>query len=152
MNWIFEKNIVTIDTLPDGAVGFIYIITHIPSGRFYIGKKQLNSIRTKKLGKKELLVIKEARKLERKGGRLPTKKKVVSDSDWETYYSSNDKIKEMVMDGKSDEFSREIIRYCFSTKSLSYWEVYYQFKYDVLNNENSYNDNISGKFFRKDIL
>jgi hypothetical protein len=33
---------------------------------------------------------------------------------------------------------------------MSYWEVYYQFELKVLHIE-SYNDNIIGKFFRKDI-
>ena len=83
--------------------------------------------------------------------RTPLKKKVRKVSDWETYYSSNDWIKEQVKEGKRDEFKREIIQFCNSKKSLSYYEVYWMFKYDVLSDENSLNSNILGKFFPKDL-
>jgi hypothetical protein len=135
MNWLFENKDVINDSVPDGAVGFVYMITHMPTGKFYIGKKSLTST---------------TRKPPLKG---KTRKRVITkESDWQTYYSSNDEIKEMVKSGKSDEFKREIIRFCFSKKSLSYWEVYYQFKYDVLADDASYNSNIAGKFFHRDIL
>jgi hypothetical protein len=40
----------------------------------------------------------------------------------------------------------------FSTKKqMSYWETYYQFKFEVLHGENSYNDQIAGKWYRKDV-
>lgn len=151
MDWSYENNIVTEDTIPDGAVGFVYKIIHIATDKFYIGKKALASVRRIKLGKKELQLIKDARKLEKKGGRLPSKKTVRKDSGWVDYYSSNTTIQEMVKDGKADEFKREIIKFCFSKKSLSYWELYYMFKHNVLGDENSYNDNISGTYYRKDL-
>lgn len=151
MDWSYENITVTEDTIPDGAVGFVYKITHIPTNKFYIGKKALASVRRVKLGKKELQLIKDARKLEKKGGRLPSKKTVRKDSGWVDYYSSNTTIQEMVKDGKADEFQRDIIRFCFSKKALTYWELYYMFKYDVLANENSFNDNIEGRYFRKDL-
>lgn len=150
MNWIYQHNEVTRDTLPEGAVGFIYRIVHIPTGKYYIGKKQLESTRNVKLSKKALAILKEART--GKGGRLPSKKRVVSESDWQNYYSSNAEIKQMVSDGKAAEFSREIIKYCFSLKSLGYWETYYLFTNNVLADDNCYNSNISGRYFRKDLI
>ena len=152
MNWLQNGAEVTEDIIPDEAVGFIYMITHVPSGKYYIGKKSLESVRTVKIGKRELLKIKEERKAVGMGGRAPLKKKVRKASDWEKYHSSNEWINEQVKEGKADEFKREIIQFCNSKKSLSYYEVYWMFKYDVLLDDNCLNGNISGKFYRKDLV
>jgi hypothetical protein len=151
MSWIFADKLVTVDDIPENAHGFIYRIVHIPTGRFYIGKKSLTSSRTKKIGKRELVKIKEERKANGISGRLPSKRVVKSDSDWMDYFSSNEWIKGEVKAGKSDEFSREILQFCHSKKNLSYWETWWQFHYDVLNNENSLNDNVGGRYYRKDV-
>lgn len=152
MNWLYENKEVTEEVIPEDAAGFVYMITHIPTGKYYIGKKNLESVRTVKIGKRELARIKEERKAAGIGGRAPLKKKVRKVSDWETYYSSNDWIKEEVKQGKESEFKRQIIQFCNSKKSLSYYEVYWQFKYNVLSDENSLNSNILGKFFPKDLV
>lgn len=151
MNWLYKGSEISENDIPDDSIGFIYKIVHIPSGKFYIGKKSLSSKRRVKLGKRELQRMKEERKELGVSGRLPIKKTVIKSSDWLDYYSSSDWIKEEVKSGNQTQFSREIIQFCTSKKSLSYWEVYWQFKYDVLSNEQSLNDNINGKWFRKDL-
>lgn len=135
MNWLYNELIVTEEMIPIGAIGFVYIITHIPTGKFYIGKKSLTQTRRLKplKGKVRKRVVRKA-------------------SDWETYYSSNEWIKQQIKEGKSEEFKREIIEFCFSKKTLSYLEVFHQFKHNVLTNENSINENILGKFFRRDTI
>jgi hypothetical protein len=152
MNWLQNNNEVIEDLIPEEAVGFIYMITHIPTGKYYIGKKSLESVRNVKIGVRELKKLKEERKTAGIGGRPPLKKKVRKASDWKKYYSSNDWINEQVKEGKESEFKREIIQFCNSKKSLSYYEVYWMFKYDVLSDENCLNGNISGKFYRKDLV
>jgi hypothetical protein len=152
MNWLHENLEITEEVIPEEAVGFIYMITHIPTGKYYIGKKSLESVRNVKIGVRELKKLKEERKAVGMGGRPPLKKKVRKTSDWEKYYSSNEWINEQVKEGKENEFRREIIQFCNSKKSLSYYEVYWMFKYDVLSDENSLNGNISGKFYRKDLV
>jgi hypothetical protein len=152
MSWHLGDKEVTEDYIPDEAVGFVYKITHIPTGKYYIGKKSLESIRTVKIGVRELKKLKEERKAAGIGGRAPLKKKVRKASDWEKYYSSNEWIIEQVKEGKETEFKREIIQFCNSKKSLSYYEVYWMFKYDVLSDDNCLNGNISGKFYRKDLV
>ena len=134
MSWNFKGNIVTEENTPEGAVGFVYKIVHIPTGKFYIGKKSLTQTRRLKplKGKVRKRVVRKA-------------------SDWEKYYSSNEWIKEQVKAGKAEDFEREIIQFCFSKKSLTYWEVWWQFKLDVLMDPQSINENLMGKFFRKDI-
>lgn len=150
-NWLCENKEINEELIPEDAVGFIYMITHNPSGKYYIGKKSLESVRNVKIGVRELAKIKEERKAAGMGGRAPLKKKVRKASDWEKYYSSNAWINEQVKEGKQDEFKREMIQFCKSKKSLSYYEVYWMFKYDVLSDENCLNGNISGKWFRKDL-
>jgi hypothetical protein len=134
VSWKFNGNIVTEENTPEGAVGFVYKIIHLPTGKYYIGKKSLTQTRRLKplKGKVRKRVVKKA-------------------SDWEKYYSSNEWIKQQIKEGKEEEFVRVIIQFCFSKKSLTYWEVWWQFKEDVLNNPLSINENIIGKFFRKDI-
>jgi hypothetical protein len=152
MSWFLGDKEVSEDLIPEEAVGFVYKIIHIPTGKYYIGKKSLESVRTVKIGKRELQKIKEERKAAGIGGRAPLKKKVRKSSDWEKYYSSNDWINEQIKEGKESEFKREIIQFCNSKKGLSYYEMYWMFKYDVLSDENALNGNILGKFFAKDLV
>lgn len=135
MSWLYEGNIVTEEHVPIGSVGFVYKIIHTPTGRYYIGKKSLTATR-------RLPPLKGKKR----------KRIVTKSSDWEKYYSSNDWIKEQVKEGKADEFSREIIQYCFSKKSLTYYEIYWQFHYNVLADDNAINENLMGKFYRRDLL
>ena len=89
-----HKEIETISDFPENTHGFVYRITHKPSGKTYIGKKVLYYERNKRLGKKELIILKE----ERKGipGRLPTKKKVITESNWPVYWGSNKPLLKLV--------------------------------------------------------
>ena len=134
MSWKFKGNIVTEENTPEGAIGFVYKIIHTPTGKCDIGKKSLTATRRLKplKGKVRKRVVKKA-------------------SDWEKYYSSNEWIKSEVKEGREGDFEREIIQFCFSKKSLTYWEVWWQFKLDVLADPQSINENLMGKFFRKDI-
>lgn len=150
-NWLWNGNDVTENVIPESAVGFIYMIEHIPTGKYYIGKKSLESVRNIVIGKRELQRIREERKLAGIRGSLPKKKKVRKPSDWAKYYSSNDWIKEQITEGNVNDFRRTIIQFCYSKKSLSYYEVHWMFHYDVLSDENSLNGNISGKWYRRDL-
>jgi hypothetical protein len=152
LNWLYKNKEINLDDIPENAVGFVYKIIHNPTGKYYIGKKSLESVRTVKIGKRELEKIKAERKELRLRGSAPKKKTVRKISDWETYYSSNEWINEEVKRGKTGEFSREILQFCNSKKALSYYEVEWMFRCDVLRDENSLNGNISGKWFRKDLV
>lgn len=143
MNWLYEnKEVIDISQLPDTAVGFVYKITNIETGKFYIGKKSLASVTNKLLTKKEQLEW-------NKPGRIPKKKKVIKESDWKDYWgSSKDLLLEIKQLGK-EKFKRDILKICYTKSELTYFEVYYQFEYKVLHVD-SYNSNILGKFYRKD--
>ena len=83
IQWLWEGNHIKDEEVPEKAVGFIYMITHIPTGKYYIGKKSLESVRNVKIGVRELKKLKEERKAAGIGGRSPLKKKFRKVSDWE---------------------------------------------------------------------
>ena len=143
--------VLSIETMPEGTYGFIYEVLHIPTGRKYLGKKVLYFERNKKLGKRELAALREDRKAKGIGGRVPAKKKVIKESDWQTYYGSQKEILELVKNGKQEDFRRNILQYVSNKKQLTYFECKHLFINEVLESRNNYiNDNILGKFYRKD--
>jgi|694.fasta_scaffold10788_13 hypothetical protein len=131
--WIFEgKEIKTVSDMPNEDVyGFIYEVTHTPTNKKYIGKK----------------VIKYHRKLPPLKG---TKKKrlVEKESNWISYYGSNDVIKNLLKEKKHSEFKREILIFAYSKIELTYLETKYQFIREVLEKDNYLNINILGKFYK----
>ena len=122
--------------------GYIYITIHSETGRQYIGKKNFFHTQNKKLGKKEAAALPTSR------GRKPTKKTVIKESDWKTQYGSAEEIKSL----PKDQLQRYLVKLCKSSKELTYYETKYQFEYGVLENDNWINDNIQGRFFRKDLI
>jgi len=147
-NWFWYENMgikefKSIEDFPENSFGFIYKITNIITGKFYIGKKSLYHNIKKKLTKAELA--------EQTGpGRKSTTKTIQKESDWLTYWGSNKELLNDIKTSSNLSFQREIIKIAKTKKELTYWEVNYQCSYDVLL-VNSYNDNILGKFFRKDL-
>jgi hypothetical protein len=135
------KYFTSLDDFKEESFGFIYKITHIPSQKFYIGKKNLFSERNVKLG------VKEIKNLPIQKGRKPTTKKVTKESDWKNYWGSNKDFLEFVKTHPEEEFKREILHVCTSKIDLTYWETHYLFVNKVLFNPLSFNKNISGKFY-----
>ena len=133
----------TIEDFPSQAIGFIYKITNIATSKFYIGRKVLYNNTSKTLTKKEIAEW-------NKPGRVPRKRKIVKESDWLSYHGSNKLLNLERKEFGDDIFTREIIQLCFSKKQLTYYEVYWQMYYKVLHID-SYNDNIQGRFYRKDV-
>ena len=149
--WKFnDKEIKSIEDMPNKTYGFIYMSIHQPSGRKYIGKKVLYFERNKRLGKRALEALREERKAKGIGGRTPLKQKIISESDWRTYYGSHKDILKLIKDGKQDEFTREILYYVPNKKQLTYFECKYLFINEVLEHNEYINDNILAKFYRKD--
>ena len=123
--------------------GFVYIITNIKTQKFYIGKKAFTHNKKKKLTKKEIA--------EHTGvGRKPTTRVDTVDSGWKLYCGSS---KELLADVKlhgEKYFERIILHLAKNKKQLSFFELQEQITYRVLFSDNCYNDNIAGKYFRKD--
>ena len=120
--------------------GYIYKTTNLQTGQFYIGKKNYNFKRRKKLTKKELALIKTK-------GRKPKYKTVVFESDWKDYYGSSELLLKDIAKYGKDQFRVEKLKDCVDSASLSYWEVYYQMVFDVLFSD-TYNGQILNRFYR----
>jgi hypothetical protein len=151
MNWVYKNKEFT--TLNDGDFGFVYKITHTPSGKIYIGRKNFFTQRNKRLGKKELDILKEERKSSKTRGRAPTKKLVIAESDWKTYWGSNKILIKFVKEEGKHNFTKEILEFAFNKKHLTYLETKYLFKLEVLEKPNLYwNDNIAGRMFATDFI
>ena len=150
--WLYNTKLVTeISDMPVNTYGFIYEVVHIPTGKKYIGKKVLYFERNKRLGKRALEQLKLERKEKGIGGRTPHKQKVITESDWKTYYGSHEDIKKILKEDGPDSFKRTILEYVPNKKLLTYYECKYLFIKEVLENRDNYiNDNILGKFYRKD--
>jgi len=152
--WIYKDRLITsIDDMPEGTYGFIYQVNHKKSGLKYIGKKVLYFERNKRLGKRALQALREERAKKGIKGRVPLKQKVVTESDWKDYYGSHPKIKELLKKDGEMAFSRKILSFVKSKKELTYYECKELFINEVLERNHQYiNDNILGKFYRKDFL
>ena len=146
MNWYYKGEAMTsVEDFPPLTFGFVYRVIHEPTGKIYIGKKVLQFNRKAKLTKRDLALY------EGQSGRKPSYKRVVKESDWKTYYGSHKEILALIKDGKEDDFKREILTCVTTKKLLTYEETKALFLYEVLINPDKYfNDNILGKFFRKD--
>ena len=144
MSWTYKGSYITeLSDMPEGTIGFIYKITNGQTGQYYIGKKNVASIRKRNFGKKEIALLTDKR--------MKRYEMVTKESDWKTYRSSNKNVSEWFTDSSNDKLQLEILRFCSSTKSLTYYELQEQFAHDVLGDENALNDNLLGKFFRKDL-
>lgn len=127
---------------PSEYYGYVYCTVDITTGRQYIGKKVFFHKQNKKLGKKELAALPPSR------GKKPSKKQVITESDWKTYYGSSTEVKSL----PKENLRRYVYKLCRTSKQLTYWETKHLFIHNVLEDDRYMNDNILGKFFRKDLF
>jgi hypothetical protein len=125
--------------IPEGAVGFVYMMTAVIDGKSvaYVGKKNFFAKIKRPLGKKALAMSTDKR--------LKKYSRVIK-PDYMNYYSSNKTLKDAHKAGVV--IKREILMICYSQMELTYQEVKHQFKYEVLEKDEYLNANILGRFFR----
>ena len=150
-NWIYKGTEITdISQFATNAFGFIYIIRQIlpdgERGAFYVGKKQLQSRTNVKLGKKELLAAPITR------GRTKTKKLVVKESKWQDYLGSNKEFQTLYKEIGAENFVKEILHISSNSKQLTYHELKQIILTGALEDKLSFNDNLLGKIFSKDLV
>ena len=129
MSWLFENK--TIEALPEDCVGFVYLITNNLTGRKYIGKKLAKFSRTTY---KTVKLKNGNKKRKRIRGKI--------ESDWQTYYGSNEQLNQDVERLGAGNFTREILYYCRSKAECSYIEAREQFSRRVLESDDWYNGHI----------
>lgn len=121
-----------VNEFPISAIGFVYKITRIADGRFYIGKKKLHFKKTK--------VVKGK------------KKKLLVESDWLDYYGSSEELKNDVQSLGKESFYREILHICYTLSECSYRETDEIFKRNCMLDANSYNSWVSCKIHKKHVF
>ena len=122
---VYEKDEEFVPNLD--KFGFVYLITNLHSGKGYIGCKQY---------------------------KLYTKLKE-RESDWKTYTGSSKWLNEDIKKIGKEHFRFEIIAEYKNKRSLRYYELYYQMKFNVLSSTIEgtdepayYNSRVGGKFYR----
>jgi hypothetical protein len=130
MTWYFNNTNAefTENDIGDNF-GFVYLITHNPTGRKYIGKKFFTKAATKQV----------------KGKR----KRIRKSSDWLDYWGSNKTLQEEVELNGAEQYTREILHLCKTRSTCSYWESWEIFNRHALLSESFYNQWVSCKI-RKD--
>lgn len=139
MSWSYQGKEFNEFCIPEGAVGFIYMMTAIIDGKSvaYIGKKNFFANIKKPLGKRALAMSTDKRLKKYRRELKP---------DFMKYYSSNKVLKDAHKAGVM--INRVILRICYSQMELTYQEVKHQFKYEVLEKEVFLNGNILGRFYK----
>lgn len=108
--------------VPEGYLGFIYLITNLSTDKKYVGQKGFFS----KVTKPPL-----------KGKSL--KRHSVKESDWQEYFGSSAELKADVAAMGRGGFRREILHLCKSKTELNWMELLEQIDRDVLNRDDYYN-------------
>ena len=141
--WYYNnKSITCLEDLPDceNLYGFVYRIQNKNTGKFYIGKKAIQHSFKRKISARDKK-------------KLGTRKKyqyVLKESDWFNYWGSSKDLHDDLKLVGHDQYKRIIIELCYTKKYLSFAEIEWQIKEDVLRKE-TYNGNVMGKFYRRDL-
>lgn len=129
--WIMPDGSV-FESFPPKAVGFVYMITRLTDGKFYIGKKKGTFKRSKQVKGK--------------------KKRYEVESDWRTYYGSNTELQEDVASLGPDKFERRILHICYSLSECSYRETEEIFLRECLLRSDCYNSWVSSRIAKKHVM
>ena len=114
---------------PGEYFGFVYVITHNPTGRKYIGKKLFTSAGYKQV----------------KGKR----KKIRKESDWKDYWGSSPELQNDLLTLQKSDFTREIIRLCRTRSECTYYESKMILETDALLKDEYWNSWISCKITKQ---
>ena len=124
--WLYQGQV--FDTIPEHIIGFVYCITNTTDNRFYIGKK---------------LFSKAARKQTK--GKI---KKIRKESDWKTYYGSNEELQKDVLRLGEEHFIREILYLCKTRGTCNYLELREQCDRRCLERLDCYNAQVRARVHR----
>lgn len=129
--WLHNNKILSDDEIPEKAYGFLYIITHIPSGKRYLGRKYLTKAKTKTV----------------KGKKIKSR----ISSDWKDYWGSSPYLLEWIEKEGKENFTREIILWSNGRGELNFLEVEMQVKLNTIRDPLWINSNVSAKYYRKNV-
>ena len=133
MIWTYQQQ--PLEEIPEGYIGFVYLITNLTTGQKYIGKKlaQFKKTRPPLKGKK-------------------LKRRTTVESDWRDYWGSSERLQADVNTLGPENFIREILYLCKSKAEMSYLEAREQFERRVLETDDYYNGIINVRVGGSNIL
>ena len=127
-HWLYKNKI--LEEAPEGAFGFVYLITNIKTDRKYIGRKYFGKTRrVKKKGSKRRRVIRK-------------------DSDWRTYIGSSKVLQERIESNKKN-FKFEILAFGKTKGQVNYIEENLHHRFHVSCKADFYNDCIGPRRFAR---
>jgi hypothetical protein len=135
MNWTFQGKEFIYDMIGNNY-GFVYCITNLVLNKKYIGRKYFYSTKT-------LPPLKGKSR----------KRKLVLESNWESYWGSSEYLLQDIAILGQENFSREILSLHPNKQETNYHETKLQFMLNVLESRNEngerlyYNQNIMTKFY-----
>lgn len=125
-HWVYDD-----ESELEGKLGFVYLITHIPSNRKYVGIKQMKS------------------KFRRPPLKGKKRKRIAwKETDWRTYRSSSEKLQELIEADGEDAFEFRILSAHDSKSRLKWEELKIQVENDVLQNDSWLNGIINVRLSR----
>ena len=119
--WTYKGEVFTEEMIGENY-GFVYVITHVPSGKKYIGRKFFSMAGYKTV----------------KGKR----KKIRKPSDWKNYYGSSPVLAKAISEYGVEQFTREIVMLCPNRSSASYYESKLIFETDAILSDNYWNEHV----------
>ena len=126
LSWLYNGEVFAGPE--ESHYGFVYLITNLQNGKMYVGKKLFWFKKTK--------VVKGK------------KKRIKTESDWRTYWSSSDEVKKDVQEIGQENFTREILQVCPNKGSCNYLEAKEQMLREVLETNLYYNSQIQCRVHR----
>lgn len=129
MTWTYKGE--PVEEIDEKYTGFVYIITNLVTGKAYIGKKLSKFSKTNV----KTVTLKNGTKKKKK-----IKSKI--ESDWKTYWSSSKEVQDDVKALGEDKFKREILMFCLSKGTASYFEAKLQMQNEVLENPDKWYNGI----------
>ena len=127
MSWFFNN--IEFNEVPEKSIGFVYRISRIEDGKFYIGKKLFHSPKYVTKNKK--------------------RKRVMVESNWREYWSSSKELQGDHVSLGAQAFKREILEICYSKGTMSYIEAKFQLEFDVLRRDDCYNAFVGCRIHKK---
>lgn len=127
--WLYQDKELNLEDIPEKAIGFIYRIKHLTSGKWYIGRKNLFKSAYKQVKGK--------------------KKKYMKPTDWKEYWSSSEELQEWVKVEGENAFAKEILFFTESASQTLVGEEYALYISHSLFDSLCLNGNIRSKIFKK---
>lgn len=142
VDWTFEGNPITdYSHMPKGTIGIIYRIDNLTTKKYYLGRKTVASIKSRKLTKAEKLLP------ENKGKTII--KILKPYGNWKSYVGSNETLKQEI--GEGHKYKKRILRYCFSKTEITYFETKEIVCSGCMEDEKCYNDWFSARVYKKNL-